>query len=98
MADLTTEEIAELRRLVGRYEVRPYSVGKALPALLDMAERCAKAEAELAAVNDSLREAGIGVGGKDGVEVLDEYLQMHRQDALRLSENLRQQQARRGEA
>lgn len=55
MADLTTEEIAELRRRVARYATRPYfyddrheQVWNALPALLDMAERCAMAEAELA--------------------------------------------------
>ena len=53
MADLTTEEIAELRRRVARYATRPYfyddrheQVWDAFPALLDMAERCAKAEAE----------------------------------------------------
>ena len=70
MADLTTEEIAELRRLLNeRRKVGPWygnlrpfdfgewgpstatllaAAGNALPALLDMAERCAKAEAELA--------------------------------------------------
>jgi len=48
MADLTPERIAELRRTKA-IDTPPYLIyDEDLDGLLDMAERCAKAEAELA--------------------------------------------------
>lgn len=48
MADLTPERIAELRRTKA-LDTPPYLIyDEDLDGLLDMAERCAKAEAELA--------------------------------------------------
>lgn len=48
MADLTPERIAELRRTKA-FDTPPYLIyDEDLDGLLDMAERCAKAEAELA--------------------------------------------------
>lgn len=56
MADLTPERIAELRRTKA-LDTPPYLIyDEDLDGLLDMAERCAKAE-EKAAAYDKLRES-----------------------------------------
>lgn len=60
MADLTTEEIAELRGKMRMplpvfYDKRHLALWDALPALLDAAERCAAAEAQAKAAGELLR-------------------------------------------